>query len=142
MAIDAIYQHSYQIRVYFEDTDTAGIVYYANYLKFAERARTEMLREHDLDHARMMREHCLVFAVRKCVAEYHAPARLDDMLTVRTRVEKVGGASVELTQDIYRSETKLCALTVRLAMLNEDGAPARIPPHLRDGMRGVAAGFV
>src|SRR5499426_1774526 len=90
--------HRQQIRVYFEDTDAAGIVYYANYLKFAERARTDMLRDLGISHADMMKRDGLVLVVRRCEVDYLKPAKLDDLLTVETETVKLGGASVDLRQ--------------------------------------------
>ncbi|WP_425405687.1 tol-pal system-associated acyl-CoA thioesterase [Hwanghaeella sp.] len=126
---------NYPIRVFYEDTDAAGIVYYANYLKFAERARTEWLRHLGFDHIWLKRQHGLVFAVRRCTADYIRPARLDDLLDVRTAVTKVAGATIEMAQDIYLGDTHLVAVQVKLACLNETGAPMRMPADLRQAMR-------
>ena len=93
--------HHFQIRVYYEDTDAAGIVYYANYLKFAERARTEMMREHGASHEDLRQSAGLSFVVKRCTAEYHHPARLDDILDVRTHIGKIGGASLDLRQQVF-----------------------------------------
>lgn len=139
------YHHRFDIRVYFEDTDTAGIVYYANYLKFAERARTEMMRDYGANHADLMKETGLVFAVRRCTADYLRPAKLDDRIVVKTRIEAIGAAVLDLAQDIYREEALLTTLSVRLAMLNNSGdanagRPARIPPQLRDGLTRIMGG--
>ena len=82
--------HVFPLRVYYEDTDAAGIVYYANYLKFAERARTELMRLLGAEHRTMMAEDGIGFAVRAVAAEYLQPARLDDAIAVHTRVERVG----------------------------------------------------
>ncbi|MCC2664562.1 MAG: ybgC, partial [Geminicoccaceae bacterium] len=88
--------HRLPLRVYYEDTDAAGIVYHAAYLEFAERARTEMLRCLGLDHGGLRDRFGLAFAVRRCVIDYLAPARLDDLLIVSTRLLRRGGASLEL----------------------------------------------
>ena len=127
----------YPVRVFYEDTDAAGIVYYANYLKFAERARTEWLRQLGFDHIRLKREHGLVFAVRRASADYIKPARLDDLLDVRTVVTKVAGATVEMAQDIYLDDTHLVAVQVKLACLDSAGAPMRMPADLRQVMRNT-----
>jgi len=82
--------HSMPLRVYYEDTDAAGIVYYANYLKFAERGRTEMMRELGFAHSEIAKEIGTLFTVRRCSIDYRAPARLDDALTVDTRVVEIG----------------------------------------------------
>ena len=123
--------HRQSTRVYFDDTDAAGIVYYANYLKFAERARTDMLRDLGVSHADMMKGEGLVLVVRKCTVDYLKSARLDDLLTVETTVTKLGGASVELSQRVLRDDDLLVDLTVLVVCVGKDGRPARIPDYLR-----------
>lgn len=119
--------HYMPLRVYYEDTDAGGIVYYANYLKFAERGRTEMLRDLGYDHSRMTQDHGLMFAVRRCEADYRRPARLDDLLTVKTQVADIRGASMTMTQEILRGDEQLVHVAVRLACISQDGRPGRIP---------------
>jgi acyl-CoA thioester hydrolase len=92
--------HRLPVRVYYEDTDAGGIVYHANHLKFAERARTEMLRCLGLDHGAMRERFGLAFAVRRCRVDYLAPARLDDALLIETRLVRLGGASLDLEQRV------------------------------------------
>jgi len=120
------------VRVYYEDTDTGGIVYYANYLKFAERARTEMLRTLGIENSTLLNEQRVAFAVKECSADYIKPAVLDDALNVVTTVEHLGGASMRLIQDIFRGQERLVAITVRLACMNIDtGQPCRLPREVR-----------
>jgi acyl-CoA thioester hydrolase len=123
--------HRQNIRVYFEDTDAAGIVYYANYLKFAERARTDMLRGRGISHADMMTQDGLVLVVRRCTIDYLKPAKLDDMLTVETDVAKLGGASVDLVQRVLRGGELLVELKVLVVCIDRNGRPARIPEYVR-----------
>jgi acyl-CoA thioester hydrolase len=123
--------HRQAIRVYFEDTDAAGIVYYANYLKFAERARTDMLRDLGISHAEMMKQGGLVLAVRRCAIEYLKPAKLDDLLAVETDVAKFGGASVELVQRVLRGAELLAELNVLVVCIDRNGRPHRIPDYVR-----------
>lgn len=123
--------HSFPIRVYYEDTDAGGIVYYANYLKFAERARTEMLREAGFHHTAMMQDDGIVMAVRRCAAEYFKPAKLDDQLAVSTSVAGLGAATIELDQSIRRGADELCRVTVTIACVGRDGRPVRLPASLR-----------
>ena len=123
--------HRFGLRVYYEDTDAAGIVYHANYLKFAERARTEMLRHVGFEQEALRRATGHVFAVRHCSADYLAPARLDDELIVETRVTALGGASLEMAQQIGCGERTLACLALRLACLGPDGRPSRLPSTLR-----------
>ena len=128
--------HSLAVRVYYEDTDAGGIVYYANYLKYAERARTELLRSHGIENGALLRSDRVAFAVKSCSADYIKPARLDDALDVRTTVTRVAGASLVMHQDICRDDTTLVAIDVRLACMDIDsGAPVRLPDVVRDALR-------
>ena len=122
--------HSFRLRVYYEDTDAGGIVYYANYLKFAERARTEMLRDYGAAHEKLKEELGLSFVVKRCMADYHRPARLDDVLDVRTAIGKIGGASLDLFQDVLLDDICLVSLDIRLALLDQTMKPARLPRFL------------
>ncbi|QTF09324.1 tol-pal system-associated acyl-CoA thioesterase [Brenneria izadpanahii] len=94
------------VRVYFEDTDAGGVVYHARYVAFYERARTEMLREHNFHQQALMREH-VAFAVRRMAVEYYAPARLDDLLEVQSEIVSIRGASLTFLQRILNSDGKL-----------------------------------
>ena len=123
--------HSMPMRVYYEDTDAAGIVYYANYLKFAERGRTEMMRDLGLAHSAIAEETGIVFTVRRCSADYRAAARLDDALTVETRVAAIGAATLSLDQQIRRDGETIVALNVLVACVGRDGRPRRVPASLR-----------
>ena len=123
--------HRWPIRVYYEDTDAAGIVYYANYLKFAERARTEMMRASGSSHSQMIETFDTAFAVSRCEVDYLKPARLDDLLSVETRVLDVGAAVVELDQRVQREGDLLARLKIRIACLNRKGRPQRLPEPVR-----------
>ena len=130
-------EHAFPIRVYYEDTDAGGVVYYANYLKFAERARTEMLRESGVDQRRLYEEQGLSFAVRRCAAEYLRPARLDDQLTVSSRVLSAKGARVDMKQRVHKvgaesgdTDHDLAILTVQLACLDRRGRAVRWPASI------------
>ena len=118
------------LRVYYEDTDAAGIVYYANYLKFMERARTEWLRSRGFDHTALEQQHGIVFIVARLNMRYHQPARLDQQLCVDVVVSKVGRASFDIQQSVYRHEnTVLCSATVRLACVSTDRLRPTPIPH-------------
>ncbi|PJE32470.1 Acyl-CoA thioester hydrolase YbgC [Pseudooceanicola marinus] len=123
--------HRFDLRVYYEDTDLAGIVYYANYLKFIERARSEWVRDLGIDQAAMKAETGQVFAVRRVVADYLAPARFDERLTVVTRVLKVTPARIILGQDVTREGESLFASEVTLVALDGQGGATRLPAVLR-----------
>ncbi len=123
--------HLLNLRVYYEDTDLAGIVYYANYLKFIERARSEWVRLLGIDQRRMKDEDGLVFAVRRVEADYIAPAKFDDELTVRTTTEAMTGARLVLKQEVLRAGEVLFSALVTLVTLTETGQPGRLPADIR-----------
>jgi acyl-CoA thioester hydrolase len=130
--------HSMPLRVYYEDTDAAGIVYYANYLKFAERGRTEMMRALGFAHSGIVADSGIIFTVRRLAAEYLLPARLDDALTVDTRVVEIGAATVRLDQRVCRDGETLVALDVLVACVGRDGRPRRVPMGLRSALNSPA----
>ena len=123
--------HEFALRVYYEDTDLAGIVYYANYLKFIERGRTEWVREQGIDQSQMRDDEGLVFAVRRVEADYLLPARFDDDLIVRTSVEQMSGARIVLSQDVMRGTDLLFRAQVTLVALTLEGQPTRLPANIR-----------
>ena len=123
--------HIFPLRVYFEDTDAGGIVYYANYLKYAERARTEMLRAVGVESSRLIDEDNVALTVKTCVLDYLKPARLDDALEVHTRVTEVGGASMRGEQQIKCNGETLVDIKIKLACMAMNGKPARMPKDLR-----------
>jgi acyl-CoA thioester hydrolase len=129
----------FRLRVYYEDTDAAGIVYYANYLKFIERARTEALLTLGLSQTDLRERFGLVFAVRAARVDYRAPARLEDELTVTTAVVRLGGAGMDLAQQVRRGATLLADCGVSLACLDTQGRPARMPRDLREALAALPA---
>lgn len=122
--------HRFPIRVYYEDTDMGGIVYYANYLKFIERARSDWVREIGIDQ-NAMRDQGVVFAVRRVEADYLAPARFDDELQVETTTQAVTGARLVMEQKVSRGDDLLFSAIVTIVCLNENGQPARLPANIR-----------
>jgi len=128
--------HRFPVRVYYEDTDAAGIVYYANYLKFAERARAEMIRGFRVAPDGAAREaEAHAFVVRRAEIEFEAPARLDDELVVETRIAETGAATVLLQQDVARGRDILVRAAILLACVGRNGRPRRLPPPLRAALR-------
>tara|TARA_Y100001970_G_scaffold19801_2_gene22390 strand:+ start:30555 stop:30986 length:432 start_codon:yes stop_codon:yes gene_type:complete len=123
--------HKYIVRVFYEDTDSGGIVYYANYLKFMERARTELLRQLGLTHGELMRKYGLRFAVKECKINYIKPAVLDDELSIISEIVRLRGASLEINQDVLRDQVCLVSGNIRLALLNAEGSPSRFPSALK-----------
>jgi acyl-CoA thioester hydrolase len=128
--------HRYQTRVYYADTDAGGVVYHATYLDMAERARTEALRDAGLPHAQMLAEHDCHFMVRRIHLEYFRPARLDDLVTIRTSTVSTGGATITLRQEFTGADdSALARLEVQLACVNaRSGRPVRVPPKWKTGM--------
>ena len=122
--------HRFPIRVYYEDTDMAGIVYYANYLRYIERARSDWVREIGIDQ-NAMREDGQVFAVRRVEADYLSSARFDEKLQVETSVQQVTGARVVMEQVVKRGEERLFEAIVTIVCVSDTGQPARLPANIR-----------
>lgn len=123
--------HVFPLRVYYEDTDSLGLVYYANYLKFVERARTEFLRLLGVDQSRLRAESGASFVVRRATIDYRQPARLDDRLEVHSRIAKLAGASLEAEQVVRRGREALVEVRVTIACIAPDGRPLRLPGAVR-----------
>ncbi len=133
--VDGVYV--FPLRVYYEDTDATGVVHNANYLKFAARARTEMLRHLGVDLSHLLADDGVVFTVRHCSADYLRPAHLDDLLEIHTRVRAVKGASLEAEQTVRRDGADLVRLRVRLACVSASWRPARLPAALRSRLEAL-----
>ena len=126
--------HSFDLRVYYEDTDLAGIVYYANYLRFIERARSEWVRALGIDQVQMKSDG-LVFAVRRVEADYLSPAHYDDLLRVETQMQQGSGARLVLRQDVKRGDTILFSALVTIICMTTDGTIRRLPAAIRQAIR-------
>ena len=119
---------SCSVRIYYEDTDAQGVVYYVNYLKFMERCRTDWLRHIGCDIDAINRQYGIIFAVRSARVEYFKPARLSDLLTITVEIQDLGRASIRLEQCVYRDNERLCQSTIRLACLDASGfKPVALP---------------
>ncbi|MCX7288419.1 MAG: tol-pal system-associated acyl-CoA thioesterase [Rhodobacterales bacterium] len=123
--------HRHSVRVYYEDTDLAGIVYYANYLKFIERARTEWVTGLGIDQMALRDLHGIVFAVRRVEADFQHPARFGDDLSVETRLLTLGGARLVLEQAVTRSSERIFMSEVTLVCMTAEGRAARLPAGVR-----------
>jgi acyl-CoA thioester hydrolase len=130
--------HRWSFRVYYEDTDAGGVVYHANYLRYAERGRTEALRDAGIPHADLVERFGLMFMVHRAEIDYVRPAVLDDLLVIETETTDVGGATVLLRQTV-RGPNGVCAtLRIKLACVRIGGnKPARIPPEWREAMNNL-----
>ena len=133
---------SIPVRIYYEDTDVGGVVYYANYLRFLERARTEWLRAAGFELDVIQREMKAVFVVRRVEADYHLPALLGNMITVTAEPTEVGASRLVIRQRVLRSgdgtDELLLSATVTLAFIASDlSGPIRMPPALRAAMKST-----
>jgi acyl-CoA thioester hydrolase len=122
--------HSFPIRVYYDDTDAGGMVYHANYLVFAERARSEFLRSIGVEQGALLQNENRLFVVHRLKADYKAPGRLDDALIVESTVIKLQGARIEFIQNITRDGKILVTLGVEIAFISSEGVPKKIPESL------------
>ncbi len=132
-------EFTWPVRVYYEDTDAGGIVYYANYLKFLERARTEYLRELGFEQDQLKQEYGIIFAVHSLTIQYRKPAVFNDALTVTAKIVDSGNARLTFKQMITRDKdnTGICNAEVTIACLNaEKFSPARIPAHIKEAVHG------
>jgi len=121
--------HRLDIRVYFEDTDFSGIVYHANYLKYCERGRSDMLRLAGVQHAELTKDG-LHFVVRHIECDFKAPARIDDVLRVETRLKRASGAKLLMAQAVLLDGRVLFEADVTVAIVNRSGRPQRIPAEM------------
>jgi acyl-CoA thioester hydrolase len=129
--------HFLPIRVYFEDTDFAGHVYHANYLKFCERGRSDFMRLLGIDHQSLAAPKAgepRVFVVRHIEIDYLKPARVDDVLEVVTGCARIGGASVSLSQEVRRGDAALARAKVTVALVSSSGKPQRVGALIRDAL--------
>lgn len=130
------------VRVYYEDTDAGGIVFYANYLKFFERARTEWLRSLGYSQHALLDTMGILFVVKKAAIEYFAPAKLDDELKLVVVVERLGGASMQIRQEAWRIEGEQATLLADgmvtvVCVSKESFRPCQIPDHIRSKLHGA-----
>lgn len=122
---------SFPVRIYYEDTDAGGIVYYANYLKYAERARTEFLRHLGINQEEMLKDRGMGFVVRDCHISYKSPAKLDDALNITCKVTELKGVSLKMEQKLYRGETVLSEIEITLVFLSLPAMrPTKIPAEI------------
>ena len=119
---------TWPLRVYYEDTDAGGIVFYANYLKYFERARTELLRACGINQSKLATQEGVLFVVRSTSLDYRAPARLDDKMTIASHIERLGRASAEFVQEAWREDTLLAVGRIRVGCVERAALkPAALP---------------
>ena len=136
MKLDDAPAFDWPVRVYWEDTDAGGVVYYANYLKFLERARTEWLSALGLEQDRLAQDAGVLFVVRRVEADYLRPARFNDRLLVRSRLSELGHASLVMQQEVLRDSERLLSARVQVASVEPVSfRPARIPRFVTEKLR-------
>ena len=129
-------EHYYPIRVFYEDTDFSGVVYYANYLRFLERARSSYFRLAGIGHAELLeRDVPLAFVIRKINLDYKRSAKIDDVLSVMTSYDTFKGARLMVTQKIYRGEELILTADSEAACIDLDGRPRRAPKEMMEKLR-------
>ena len=131
-------QHVLPLRIYYEDTDAQGIVYYANWMRFLERGRTELLRLLGQEHSALRAEPGLNWVVRRCTINYLRPARLDDTVVILTGCGELRGASLHMLQEARRGEEILVPADLLIACMDEVGRPMRLPAPVRTALAQVA----
>ena len=119
-----------KVKIYYEDTDSGGVVYYANYLKFFERARTEFLNSIDLSNKMLLTNHGVLIVVKSCNIEYKKSAHLEDELTVRSFVRSITKTSFFMNQIITKDDETIVESQVHLVFVNKDGKPVKIPDEI------------
>ena len=133
-------RHVLPLRVYYEDTDAQGIVYYANWLRFLERGRTELLRLLGLEHSALRAESGINWVVRRCTIDYLKPARLDDMIDIVTGCGEMRGASLDMIQEARRGDDVLVSAELLVACMGDKGRPVRLPAEARTALQTVTLG--
>ena len=127
---------TWQVRIYYEDTDAGGIVFYANYLKFFERARTEWLRATGVNQQALAEQDGAIFVVKHASIDYQAPAKLDDVLDLTLSIEKLGRASIQFAQQAWRGDTLLASAQVKVGCVDAlTLRPRSLPPATAAKMR-------
>ncbi len=124
----------HEIKIYYEDTDAGGVVYYSNYLKFLERARTEMLESIGLSNKKLLEEHNTLIIVKSCNIEYIAPSRLEDKIQIYSSIETLNKASFDVIQNIKKNHILIVKAKVKLVTVNKDGKPIKIPSILEKNL--------
>jgi acyl-CoA thioester hydrolase len=131
-------RHILPLRIYYEDTDAQGIVYYANWLRFLERGRTELLRMIGLEHSALREASGIDWVVRRCTIDYLKPARLDETIDIVTACGEMRGASLDMIQEARRGEAVLVRAELLVACMGEGGRPARLPLQARNALGRVS----
>ena len=122
----------HEVKVYYEDTDSGGVVYYSNYLKFLERARTEMINSIGLSNKKLLEEHKTLIIVKSCNVEYLSPSKLEDRLQIYSSIESINKGSIVMSQDIKKDDDLIVKAKIKLVTVNIEGRPIKIPSVLEN----------
>ena len=122
----------HEVKVYYEDTDSGGVVYYSNYLKFLERARTEMLETVGLSNKKLLEEYNTLIIVKSCNIEYVSPAKLEDKIQIYSSIESFNKASFVIIQNIKKGDNLIVKAKLKLVTVNQEGKPIKIPSVLQN----------
>ena len=123
-------EFKHEIKIYYEDTDSGGVVYYSNYLNFLERARTEMIESVGLSNKKLLEEYKTLIIVKSCNIEYVSPAKLEDKIQIYSSIESLGKASFVVIQNIYKDDDLIAKAKLKLVTVNQEGKPVKIPSVL------------
>ena len=123
-------EFKHEIKIYYEDTDVGGVVYYSNYLNFLERARTEMIETVGLSNKKLLEENKTLIIVKSCNIEYESPAKLEDKITIYSSIESFSKASFVVIQNIMKDDTLIVKAKLKLVTVNQEGKPIKIPSIL------------
>ena len=123
-------EFKYEIKIYYEDTDAGGVVYYSNYLNFLERARTEMIETVGLSNKKLLEENKTLIIVKSCNIEYVSPAKLEDKITIYSSIQSLSKASFVIIQNIMKDDTLIVKAKLKLVTVNQEGKPIKIPSIL------------
>ena len=123
-------EFKHEIKIYYEDTDAGGVVYYSNYLKFLERARTEMIESFGLSNKKLLEDHKTLIIVKSCNIEYVSPVKLEDKIQIYSSIESFKKASFVMIQNIKKDDNLIVQAKLKLVTINEEGKPIKIPSVL------------
>ena len=126
-----MHEFKYKVKVFYEDTDAGGVVYYANYLKFFERARTEAIAEIGLSNKKLLDKFGVLIIVKSCNIDYKKPAKLEDQLEIKSIISSISNSSFKMTQKVFRDDDLLTSSEIHLVIVDKKGKPSRIPDELR-----------
>tara|TARA_B100000674_G_C37585633_1_gene798394 strand:+ start:290 stop:685 length:396 start_codon:yes stop_codon:yes gene_type:complete len=124
-------EFNYKVKVFYEDTDAGGVVYYANYLKFFERARTEAIAEIGLSNKKLLKENGILIIVKSCKIEYKKPAKLEDQLEIKSSIISTSKTSFKMKQIAYRDQELITDCEIHLVIVDKKGKPSKIPNLLK-----------